>query len=184
MPILARIHRHVRRNIYGVVAIFFALSAGAYAVTTAPENSVVTKSIKNGAVTTKKLKNGAVNGAKVADRSLTRADINQASLNAVRAANLTVVLVQGDGQCTAQAPFPSSVTAQHIQSGGCRLSFPSSVAKCGATASVGFHTSAPLLLKDRSAQTVRDPTFPKRIDVYTFEGTSPSDLPFDLTLAC
>ena len=94
MPILARIHRHVRRNIYGVVAIFFALSAGAYAVTTAPENSVVTKSIKNGAVTTKKLKNGAVNGAKVADRSLTRADINRASLNAVRAANVTVVLVQ------------------------------------------------------------------------------------------
>ena len=181
---LTRIHRHVRRNIYGVAAIFFALSAGAYAVTTAPKNSVVTKSIKNGAVTTKKLKNGAVNGAKVANGSLTRADINQASLNAVRAANVTAVLVQGDGHCTAQVPFPSGVTAENVGGGGCRLSFPSSVAKCGATATVGSHTSGLFLLKDRSAQTLRDPTFPKQIDVYTFEGSSPTDLPFDLTLVC
>src|SRR5438270_902023 len=183
MSILARIHRHVRRNIYGVAAIFFALSAGAYAVTTAPKNSVVTKSIKNGAVTTKKLKNGAVNGAKVANGSLTRADINQASLNAVRAANVTAVLVRGDGQCTAQVPFPSGVTAQHI-SGGCRLSFPSSVAKCGATATVGLHTSNLVLVSPRSAHTVRDPAFPKKIDVYTFADTSSTDLPFDLTLVC
>jgi hypothetical protein len=45
-----RFAAYVRHNALGLVAIFLALSAGAYALERAPKNSVVSKSIKNGQV--------------------------------------------------------------------------------------------------------------------------------------
>jgi hypothetical protein len=45
-----RFAAYVRHNALGLVAIFLALSAGAYAVQKSPKNSVVSKSIKNGQV--------------------------------------------------------------------------------------------------------------------------------------
>jgi hypothetical protein len=57
--------RHLRGNVVAYVALFVALSAGAYAAKKAPKNSVVTKSIVNKAIKTKKLANGAVTEPKV-----------------------------------------------------------------------------------------------------------------------
>lgn len=93
-----RIGQFFRSNALGLIAIFIALSGTTYAVTHAPKNSVVAKSIKKGAVKNSKLAAGAVTGDKVADASLTGADIandsvtgqqvNEASLTGVDAATL------------------------------------------------------------------------------------------------
>ena len=76
----ARISEHLRRNVYGLVAIFIALGGSAIAAEQAAKNSVTSKSIKNGQV---KLKDHAVNsvdGTKVVDASLAGGDVQDASL--------------------------------------------------------------------------------------------------------
>lgn len=67
--------KHVRGHAVAYVALFFALSAGAYAATKAPKNSVVTKSIANKAVKTKKLGGGAVTEAKLANGAVSEAKL-------------------------------------------------------------------------------------------------------------
>jgi hypothetical protein len=57
--------RFLRGNLIACLALFVALSAGAYAANKAPKNSVVTKSIAKGAVKTKQLGNGVVTEAKI-----------------------------------------------------------------------------------------------------------------------
>jgi hypothetical protein len=66
-------------NVMATIALFVALSGGAYAVGL-KKNSVKTKSIKNGAVTNPKLAHRAVTGSKVALGSLTGANIDQSTL--------------------------------------------------------------------------------------------------------
>ena len=53
-------------NVMATIAVFIALGAGAWAVTKAPRNSVVSSSIKNGQVKKADLKDGAVAPAKLA----------------------------------------------------------------------------------------------------------------------
>ena len=66
----SRIRTHIRNNVVGYVALCFAVSSVAWAASTAPKGSVVTKSIKRAAVTKPKLAAGAVTGDKVADDTL------------------------------------------------------------------------------------------------------------------
>jgi hypothetical protein len=73
---------HVRGNVYGLIAIFIALSGTSYAVSQLPKNSVTSKSAKNETFLSKDLKNGAAVGSSdVIDNSLTGTDINEAQLN-------------------------------------------------------------------------------------------------------
>ncbi len=71
----SRVSDHIRRNIYGLIAIFIALGGVSWAATTAPRNSVVSKSIKNGEVKNVDLGVDAVDSSKVLDGSLTGADL-------------------------------------------------------------------------------------------------------------
>jgi len=73
-------------NVVSVIALFVALGGGAYAVTVAKKNSVVSKSIKNGQVRKADIAKNSVNGAKVADNSLTGAEINESALGQVPSA--------------------------------------------------------------------------------------------------
>src|SRR3954447_16587087 len=73
-------------NVMVTLLAFVVLGGGAYAVSIAKKNSVVSKSIKNGQVKGKDLAKNAVNGAKVADNSLTGAEINESSLGKVPSA--------------------------------------------------------------------------------------------------
>ena len=65
-----RVGAYLRQNVLGLVAIFLALSAGAYAVQKAPKNSVVSKSIKNGQVHHEDLGAASVSGEKIADGTI------------------------------------------------------------------------------------------------------------------
>ena len=78
---MAGIRSHVRGNIVGYVALFFALSGGALAVTTAAKNSVNSRAIINGQVMRPDLRANAVNSSKVADGSLSGGDLGDGSVS-------------------------------------------------------------------------------------------------------
>jgi hypothetical protein len=77
-------------NVTATIAVFLAMSGAAVAVTTAPRNSVISSSIKDGevrsadvrggAVTRAKLGTNAVSGGKVLNGSLTGADVKDDSI--------------------------------------------------------------------------------------------------------
>ena len=65
----SRITGYLRNNVLGLIAIFIALGAGAYAAGL-PKNSVKSKQIKAAAVKSDELADNAVTSPKVADGSL------------------------------------------------------------------------------------------------------------------
>ena len=73
----AAIREHLRSNVVGYVALFIALSAGAYAAGL-PRNSVKSKQIKDGQVKLADLAADSVDGSKVANGSLGNADFGDA----------------------------------------------------------------------------------------------------------
>ncbi len=72
--------KHLRTNVYGLIAIFIALGGSAIAANRAAKNSVTSKSIKNAQVKTKDLAPNSVKSSKVIDDSLTGADIQESTL--------------------------------------------------------------------------------------------------------
>jgi hypothetical protein len=66
-------------NVVSLMAMFVALSGGAYALTI-PRNSVGAKQLKKNAVTRAKIKKGAVTSSNVADRSLLAKDFKAGQL--------------------------------------------------------------------------------------------------------
>lgn len=112
--------------VISLFALVIAMSTGAYAaVTIAPKNSVVSKSIKNqevktkdlaaSAVSTKKLKDSSVNGAKIADGAISGADIGagQVSLDDISAAAKTSLNQGGPAYSRhfeAGGPLPTTMT--------------------------------------------------------------------------
>jgi hypothetical protein len=116
----SKVFAHARSNVVAYLALFFALSGGAYAMTTAARNSVVTKSIKDGAVTTSKLADGAVTSAKFATTAVapdsTRlggigAGAYQLALTGACTANQAIASIGATGQVTCITPVvPISAT--------------------------------------------------------------------------
>lgn len=79
---------HLRANVVAYLALFFALSAGAYAASDkfiAPKNSVSSKSIRNGAVKKADLGKGAVDSANLAKGAVRG---NNLAANSVGAAQI------------------------------------------------------------------------------------------------
>ncbi|MDX6587799.1 MAG: hypothetical protein QOI31_2272 [Solirubrobacterales bacterium] len=74
--------RHIRANIVGYVALFVALSAGAYASALAPD-SVKSKHIKDGAVRPDDVAKESLTGTEVAGNSLNGTDIAESTLGEV-----------------------------------------------------------------------------------------------------
>jgi hypothetical protein len=66
-------------NVVSLMALFVALSGGAYALTI-PNNSIGAKQLKKNAVTGSKIKRGAVTSSKVKDRSLLAKDFKAGQL--------------------------------------------------------------------------------------------------------
>jgi hypothetical protein len=93
-----RLPRPRYADVAATLALVLALSGTAYAVTTAPRNSVVTRSIQRGAVTNPKIaantitgnriKNDSVTGANVAANSIGLADLVGANVSGAISFNL------------------------------------------------------------------------------------------------
>jgi hypothetical protein len=164
-------------------------------------SAVTTAKIKNEAVTTEKIKNGAVTGAKLANASvgsaqlqpnsvssasvqagsLTGGNINQSTLTSVRASNVMGVALSGN--CQAEAPFPSGVSAAPTVT-GCKVSFPSNVYDCAATATAAIRTSLPFIPEERRVETFRSPNIPDQIVTNPTGNGTAKEEPVDLILVC
>jgi hypothetical protein len=97
-------------NVMVTVLSFVVLGGVAYAVTTAPRNSVVSRSIKNGQVRKPDLANGAVVGGKVADGAITSTKLApQAVTNdKLAAVPFADVVKDGQGDCSAAEVIPGN----------------------------------------------------------------------------
>ncbi len=135
-------------NVTATLALFIALSGGAYAAAILPANSVGPRQLKNSSVERAKIKNKAVNSAKVLDASLTGTDISEgtlgkvpraaaadAAVNATNAAHaassaaLDKVTYKAVTATAAPAVDAASATAtcdagQHVIGGGVKLADP------------------------------------------------------------
>ncbi len=76
----SQVREHLRSNVVGYIALF-CFAIGGVAMASAPKNSVVSKSIKNGQVKLADLAAGSVDASKVVDDSLSGADINESGLD-------------------------------------------------------------------------------------------------------
>ncbi len=191
-------------NVMATLAVFLVLGGGAaLAAGQIGKNSVGAKQLKKNAVISAKIKNGAVTAAKIAggtitgaqvksgsltgvnvqDGSLTGTDINQSTLTSVRASNVLGVALNGN--CTAAAPFPAGVSATTIGTSGCKVTFPSSVIDCAATATVSIRTTSNIILAElRTVETLRNPNLPNEIRTFPTGNGSAKAEPVDLTLVC
>jgi len=164
-----------------------ALQDGSVSAAKLADNSVGAAKLADGSVSGSKLQDGSVNGAKVQDGSLTGADINQSTLTSVRASNVIGMGFKGDGNCSAATPLPPGVSAAHIGSpgsGSCRITFPSSVIDCAATATPHVRATGLVLLAKRTAQIIQFTDSPNVLEVDTTAESSFEDEPFDLVLVC
>ena len=75
-------------SVTSTLALFVALSGGAYAAAKLPANSVGSRQIKNNAVVKAKIRSNSIDSSKVAPDALTGADIKECSLAKVPAAAL------------------------------------------------------------------------------------------------
>jgi hypothetical protein len=76
-----RVADHLRRNVYGLIAVFIALSGTAAALP--GKNSVDSGDIKKGGVRKSDIRKNAVRGSKVRNNTLKGADIDEGSLSGV-----------------------------------------------------------------------------------------------------
>jgi hypothetical protein len=67
-------------NVMATLAVFLSLAGGAYAVTTAGKNTVVSRSIKNGQVRSVDLRDAGVKGIDVKSNTLGGREVDEASL--------------------------------------------------------------------------------------------------------
>jgi hypothetical protein len=83
---ISAVRRHLTyANVMASIAVFVAMSGGAYALSL-PKKSVGSKQLRTGAVTNKKIKKNAVTGSKVKADALTGSDVNESKLGKVPSA--------------------------------------------------------------------------------------------------
>ena len=75
-------------SVTATLALFVALSGGAYAAGAFPANSVGPKQLKKNAVERSKLKNNAVDASKILDNSVSGDDVRESTFEKVPAATL------------------------------------------------------------------------------------------------
>jgi hypothetical protein len=111
---LSKLHSHFRHNVVGYLALFFALSGGAFAANTyirttdaIPSSSDLTNTYGSPLIANGKVTGGT--GGKIADDSVTGADIDESSLGKVGDANTLDGLDSGDFTPANQVHTPGRV---------------------------------------------------------------------------
>ena len=95
-------------NVVATLALFLALTGGAYAALRVPPSSVGSRQLKSGAVTKGKVADGAITGAKVADASLSGSDIDLHALGTVPSATTATTASNAERLSDHQATCPNA----------------------------------------------------------------------------
>ena len=142
-----RIAAFLRNNVLGLIAIFIALAAGAYAAGL-PKNSVKSKQIKAGAVKNAELADNAVTSPKVADGSLLGDDFAAGQIPqgppgppgapGQDATNLFAYVRDPGGDALIQYGTGATGVSEQAADGVYDITFNRSVANCVAQATVGM----------------------------------------------
>jgi hypothetical protein len=122
-------------NVTATLALFVALSGGAYAATTLPAKSVGSKQLKKSSVGTAHIKNHAVTGAKIKLSSVAKipsakaADTSTNARHAAASAALDKVTYKTAAATAAASSAANVATAtcdsgQHVVGGGVKLDSP------------------------------------------------------------
>jgi hypothetical protein len=108
-----RIYDHVRRNVWGIAAMFVALTGTAVALP--GKNTVDSGDIKNNQVRSKDVKNDNLSGADIAEQSLGVVPSAASAANAQAAANAEALDgVDSSGFLRWGQPIPSGVTVRGV----------------------------------------------------------------------
>lgn len=149
------------------------------------DGSIGGSKLANNSVGGANLQDNSVSGAKVQDGSLTAADFNSSAFASIKANN--VIGLGFNSNCTAATPLPSGVSTEHLggsNSGECKVTFPSSVVNCAATASPRFRNAGLLIVEQRTAEVLQFASGPNSLEVDTYGNGSLENEPFDLVLVC
>jgi hypothetical protein len=131
-----RISQTMRGNILGLIAIFIALGGVAWAAT-APKNSVVSKSIRNGQVKAVDVAADSLGGGQVNEAALDSSVLQRrVTADCDPGAALDSILEDGGGNCE---PFPTSLPPSGSAGGDLSGSYPDPDIAAGAvgTAQIG-----------------------------------------------
>ena len=128
MPQPAPRHRRITSaHVIALIALFVSLGGGAYAVTTAPNNSVTSASVKDNSLIGKDVKNGSLTGLDVKDNSLTGADVKESTLGQVPSAAQAGNAATAGNATTLQGKLPKDF-ARASNFGGANFSLHDDVA--------------------------------------------------------
>jgi hypothetical protein len=117
MPVI-RLRRPRYADVAATLALLFAMSGTAYAVTALPANSVGTTQLKTGAVTSPKLAGNAVGTGKIQGGSVTTGKLADGSVTTGKLASGSVTTGQlGDGSVTTGQLGDGAVTGAKLANG-------------------------------------------------------------------
>lgn len=177
-------------SVTATLALVVALGGTSYAASQLPKNAVGTKQLKKDAVVGKKVKDDSLTGADLVEASLGQVPsaAKAASADSVGGKSLRGLqqwVVVSDGGAVTDSS--GAVTATPLSAGRYRVSFPTSVAGCGLTATAGSDVPQPNAssLVPFMVMVARSTTSPNDVQVQTVRHdgiTGPE--PFWLTVNC
>jgi len=140
-------------NVIATIALFIALSGGAYAASQLPKNSVGSRQLKKNSVTAAKIKDGAVGGAKIDLSSLGTVPSASHSQSATTAGHAdTATSATSAGHADSAASAGTAATANNAKALGGKSASAFAAATAVRTATVGADGTIVASLSDGITQ--------------------------------
>jgi hypothetical protein len=175
-------------NVTASLALFLALTGGAYAAATLPRNSVGSAQIRSGAVNSSELRNGGVQSKDVRDGTLEAKDLSTSARRSLRGspgpAGAPAVTFRASIAASGDPAAGNATGVTHSAgSNDYRVSFSSDISACIPTATLAkIPISAPA---DPPAGRITVATAGNAVTVKTFDAAgAPAPVGFNVLVGC